>query len=117
MPVVRVLLVLCFGLLLAGPTAQAQQTAGAGSAHTSAQTKPAASPPARRERVLTLHLPLPSLVARLGEATGLLEGPARKNRPNAADAPVPANPVLVLTLPLPKIFSTQVADAPAPAAP
>lgn len=113
MPVIRVLLVVFSGLLLAAPTVQAQQTAGAGSIG----SKPAASPPARRERVLTLHLPLPPLVARLGEAAGLLEGPAKKNRRNAAAAPAPANPVLVLTLPLPKIFSTQVADAPAPAAP
>lgn len=109
MPVVRVLLVLFSGLLFAAPTAQAQQTTGAGSA----ETKPATSPPARRERVLTLHLPLPPLLARLGEAAGLLEGPAKKNRRNAAAAPVPANPVLILTLPLPKILSTQMADSPA----
>ncbi|NVO86298.1 hypothetical protein [Hymenobacter terrestris] len=109
MPVVRVLLVLFSGLLLAAPTVQAQQKTGAGSI----ESKSAASPPDRRERVLTLHLPLPPLLARLGEAAGLLEGPAKKPRRNAAAAPTPANPVLVLTLPLPKIFSTQVTDAPA----
>ncbi|RFP64133.1 hypothetical protein D0N36_15600 [Hymenobacter lapidiphilus] len=92
---------------------QAQQTTGAGSI----ESKSVVSPPTRRERVLTLHLPLPPLLARLGEAAGLLEGPPKKNRRNAAAVPTPANPVLVLTLPLPKIFSTQVADAPAPAAP
>ncbi|WP_139255271.1 hypothetical protein [Hymenobacter psychrophilus] len=64
-----------------------------------------------------MHLPLPTLVARLGEAAGLLERPATKNGRNKAAEAIPENPVLVFTLPLPKLFSTQAASAPAPSTP
>ncbi|SET76465.1 hypothetical protein SAMN04487998_2663 [Hymenobacter actinosclerus] len=103
----RVPLLLLAGMLLASLAGRAQQASSP-----RAQAPKPALPPPRQQRTLTVHLPLPTLVARLGEATGLLERPAAKNRRAGAAEPVPDDPVLVFTLPLPKLFSSRPAAAP-----
>lgn len=108
MPIARVLFLLAVGLLLGGSAARAQQAPGPKPVPAKALPRPK-----REQRTLTVNLPLPSLVARLGEAVGLLERSGSKKGRAGAATPEPDDPVLTLTLPLPKLFDSKPATPPA----
>lgn len=95
MLVIRMLILLFTVGLLGNSIAQAQQ-------------KPPPQPPAtlRPQKVLTVHVTLPSLVARLGEVAGLLVSHDQKQKDRAATD----NPVLVLTVPLPRFIGADAKD-------
>ena len=96
MLVIRVLILLLTGGLLGNSAAQAQQ-------------KPPPQPPTavRPQKVLTVHVTLPSLVARLGEVAGLLVSRDQNKKDRAATD----NPVLVLTVPLPRFVGPDAKDS------
>ncbi|MBT9393978.1 hypothetical protein KLP40_12470 [Hymenobacter sp. NST-14] len=94
MPLCRFLLLLAAGLLLGGLPAAAQTKTPASS--------PAPAPPP--QKMLNVQITLPTLVGRVGEMTGILV-----TRDKQKSARSTRNPVVYLSIPLPRLFS---ADTP-----
>ena len=85
----RLLLLLIWGLLLSSVAARAQNT------------PPPPPAPKPVQKVLKVQLVLPTVVGRLGEMTGVLVSRDKKS-PNRTPT---GNPVLLLSIPLPKFLS------------
>ncbi|RSK48416.1 hypothetical protein [Hymenobacter rigui] len=62
-----------------------------------AQTKPATPPP---QKVVQVRVTLPTVLGKLGEVAGLLPSPRKDKNQTSTD-----NPVVTLTLPLPRFLS------------
>ncbi|UYZ63811.1 hypothetical protein [Hymenobacter weizhouensis] len=65
------------------------------------QAQSTSAPPGRASRQLTVRLTLPTAVGAVGEFMGLLKS-SEKSRPQQPNTPRTSNPVVVITMPLPR---------------